>query len=484
MCSCAATPTHLSRYRGEMLCPVCKQMPLTGRQKTCGSKCRSARYRERKQQQRDTSHQSAEPTTRSKDSATSFVRGKRCDPTTTKLEQLVSAATARVVAAIQQLGALAPQPARDAWRVDIRDQVTSQAPKLAVGYRLVLAGQRESDAPMLSPKRSRVREVAWYTLTPFEYPDDLRLRDDRWYRIVWIDAQGHRLRLGPGESVPGLYYFVGPAQPGFGITTVQQSAQQPAVAPIPQGPTSLTAHANDSTHETEELVNTFVAELEKEQAKKKAASAVAVQVAMMKPSLLATLPPQLVAETTKEDRAALATMSALSIDDSFLVLRFVRQPEWMLQLLHEERCAAARATGGPVPAEPRTTLTHEVRKFIHELLTNKMPATFLLLCKLLFSYVRTYGREVLDFLPTPLPPPSEEDLQRLQNAMSDPQKRMYLDYLHTNQESLFLGRRMLKEPVVSFTSKERTQLRRMMRDTRMVILYEVKGYPPFMRLKG
>ena len=149
----------------------------------------------------------------------------------------MSAATARVVAAIQQLGALSPQPARDAWRVDIRDQVTSQAPKLAVGYRLVLAGQRESDAPMLSPKRSRVREVAWYTLTPFEYPDDLRLRDDRWYRIVWIDAQGHRIRLGPGESVPGLYYFVGPAQPGFGITTVQQSAQQPAVAPIPQDPT-------------------------------------------------------------------------------------------------------------------------------------------------------------------------------------------------------------------------------------------------------
>lgn len=61
---------------------------------------------------------------------------------------------------------------------------------------------------------------------------------------------------------------------------------------------------------------------------------------------------------------------------------------------------------------------------------------------------------------------------------------MYLDYLHTNQESLFLGLRMTKEPDVSFTSKERTQLRRMMRDTRMVILYEMKGYPPFMRLKG
>ena len=43
----------------------------------------------------------------------------------------------------------------------------------------------------------------------FEYPDDLRLCDGCWYRIVWTDSQGSRIRRG-SEQIPGLCFVIGP----------------------------------------------------------------------------------------------------------------------------------------------------------------------------------------------------------------------------------------------------------------------------------
>ncbi len=94
--------------------------------------------------------------------------------------------------------------------MDLRTQVISQAPKQAIGYRLVLPGHCASDSPTLLPKRSQARASAWYSLTPFEYPDDLRLRDGSCYRVIWIDAAGLRIRLKPEEQIPVLYFFLCP----------------------------------------------------------------------------------------------------------------------------------------------------------------------------------------------------------------------------------------------------------------------------------
>ena len=94
--------------------------------------------------------------------------------------------------------------------VDLRTQVISQAPQQAIGYRLVLPGHCANDSPKLSPKRSQARASAWYSLTPFEYPDDLRLRDGSCYRLIWIDAAGLRIRLKPEEQIPILYFFLRP----------------------------------------------------------------------------------------------------------------------------------------------------------------------------------------------------------------------------------------------------------------------------------
>ena len=197
-----------------MLCPVCNKIPLTGRKstaKTCSTKCRSALSRQRKKQQRDTSQQAVKRTAGTGIAATQRqLRSRSSD--TVNWEQLISVATERIVEAVRTHGiSAAPRP-MDAMRVDMRAQVTAQAPKLAVGYRLVLPARHTGDPPKWSPRRSRTSNAAWYLLTPFEYPDDIRLGDGCWYRIVWIDAAGQRIRLQPAEPVPGLCYCVGPMQ--------------------------------------------------------------------------------------------------------------------------------------------------------------------------------------------------------------------------------------------------------------------------------
>jgi hypothetical protein len=125
------------------------------------------------------------------------------------LERLVSAAADKIVEAIQRQARPSTQQAHEVLRVDMREQVSSQAPKGAIGYRLVLPGRGADDAPRLSPKRSRERDVAWYSLAPFEYPDDIRLRDGCWYRILWIGAQSQRIRKPATEPSPALYFFLG-----------------------------------------------------------------------------------------------------------------------------------------------------------------------------------------------------------------------------------------------------------------------------------
>lgn len=219
----------------EKLCPVCNKTPLMGRQKICSSKCRSKQHRNKtKRQSSESSQQQSTPRHR-KESAVHHGGRKttvRSGPEVAerRWEVLLHEATAKIVAAIREHGIPAAPQTDTACRIDIKEQVTAQAPPGAIGYRLVLPPRPGSDTPKFSPKRQRGRAAAWYSLTPFEYPDDLRLCDGSWYRIVWIDAQGERLRMKPGDSVPGLCYWVGdPSQATLLRTPTHTDLDQSAV---------------------------------------------------------------------------------------------------------------------------------------------------------------------------------------------------------------------------------------------------------------
>ena len=415
-----------------------------------------------------------------KRSSSSQIRGSEDE----KWEQLLSAAVGRIIAAIERQGNSTAQAPHATLRVDLREQVTSQAPTLAKGYRLVIPGRCSGDPPRLSPKRSRDRDVASYSIEPFQYPDDIRLCDGFWYRIVWTDEHGQRIRMLAGESVPGLHYFVGPAQSALCEAKVESRDEPPAAHLLRQDSTPSPAGL-ETPDEIGALVNALAAQICAEARKKEDdARNAALDAAKKQVSLLATLPPQLIAVTKESERAAYATQPPLTLDDSSLVVRFVQQHEWMSQLVYEERLAAAQATGQSPPPEPPTSLSAHERKMIHELLTKRLPPPLLTFCKLLHAYARKHGPEVLDFLPTPLPPLPEAEQERLRNAILNMQKRKYLEYLHTRQELLLRGGSLPEEPVVSLSSKERQQLRRMLRDTRMVILFEKQVHPPLMFFQG
>ena len=173
------------------LCPVCKKNRLKGKQRACSSACRSAKYREARKHREE--------------SVKRVVRLRGREPPQAGpqgLQERLLTLEETVRAAVAELRA---QPHRSATppRIDMRDQVFAQAPKGAIGYRLVLAHRDASLPPRLIPRRRA------YSLTPFEYPDDLRLCDGCWYQIVWTDSQGSRIRRG-SEQIPGLCFVIGP----------------------------------------------------------------------------------------------------------------------------------------------------------------------------------------------------------------------------------------------------------------------------------
>ena len=103
----------------------------------------------------------------------------------------------------------------------------AQAPPDAIGYRLVLPHHEPGVPPSFSPRRRDGALRTLYSLSPFQYPDDLRLCDGRWYRIVWIDSQGKRIRTPASCPIPGLRYVVGPADAGVTTTTTETTSDPP-----------------------------------------------------------------------------------------------------------------------------------------------------------------------------------------------------------------------------------------------------------------
>lgn len=99
---------------------------------------------------------------------------------------------------------------REQCRVAIDDQVLSQAPIGAVGYRLVLPVRDVGESPRIVPDATRNGALPYWSLHPFELPDDLRLRSGRLYRLLWVDARGALLPPDGNRYLPALRFFLGP----------------------------------------------------------------------------------------------------------------------------------------------------------------------------------------------------------------------------------------------------------------------------------
>ena len=227
----------------EKLCPVCKKNPLTGKQRLCSSACRSAKYREaQKQRAERITSQQPEP---QQNALAKPVRKraaivKRREPPRTESQGLQKQMPSRdemLRATVAELRGLLNRSAASP-RIDMREQVVARAPKGAVGYRLVLPNRDGTLPPKLIPRRTRSNPNATYSLTPFEYPDDLRLSDGCWYRIVWIDAQGNRIRAERGAPIPGLCVVLSPGGQTQHPSSVQSETERAVAATLPKEPST------------------------------------------------------------------------------------------------------------------------------------------------------------------------------------------------------------------------------------------------------
>lgn len=93
----------------------------------------------------------------------------------------------------------------------MRHQIRRQAPPGAVGYRLVLP-LRGEDMPHILPLSATPGAPTAWRLEPFEPPDDLRLKDGKVYRLLFVDERG--TILSPQKKyIPALRFFLGPPTP-------------------------------------------------------------------------------------------------------------------------------------------------------------------------------------------------------------------------------------------------------------------------------
>ena len=492
-----------------MLCPVCNETPLTGRKataKTCSTKCRSALSRQRKKQQRDTPHEEVGRKAGTGIAATQRQHRSRSSDTA-RWEQLLAVATERIVEAVQKHGRSAAPRSMATMRVDMREQVTAQAPKLAAGYRLVLPARHPGDAPKWSPRRGRASHAAWYSLSPFEYPDDIRLYDGCWYRIVWVDAAGQRIRLQPGEPVPGLYYFVGPTRLGDQTSTSSPAAacaippqaapeippkpaitDRPAVGPeqatpstkaeTAAAPAPISAIAPSAppatSHESEidARVSEFAraSETDQEQARR---LGISDDTELPPGSMVLMLPPAPTSTPPESWTRLLASFPPPTSDESMMLIIFVTRPELILQIRYEEQLAEAKARGRDLPREPITLISPETRHKLHELFRERqLPPHFWSRCKAIFQYARQHGVEVLDHLPVPVAPLPADPQRLIDSAITSRPKQMYMHYICALQDALLDGQPLPVEPSVPLSSKERNQMRKVLGDLRAVIYFK------------
>lgn len=389
------------------------------------------------------------------------------------VEQLVSREVDRVVAAIQQFDER-KGTAPTAHRRDLREQVTSQVPEGAVGYRLVLPSRTLDDGIRLSPRRSQSREVAWYTLSPFEYPADLRLRDGHWYHLVWYDVQGRRMRPPAEHGIPALYYFLGPASQGPAIeespeplpptiaSSSSTASQQPAPEPsgtqaaaepgIPQPPVPSSATSQPTAIVMPPQIHQSSA-----------------QAQPQAPQIREVLPGGVSVQSVEAFDAALSSFPKVPLDMWTPIHSFVVQVPWMIWLMYEDRRRDALRSGRQPPAEPTLSLPRKDRDVMAKLLP-RLPTHFIPLCKKLFACVREHGTDVLQLAPVPFHPLPEEQQQPLLRALRDAEQRTYLDYVCRWQDAMLSQAPVPAEPETKLRSEQRREIWRWLIDLRAVML--------------
>lgn len=488
-----------------MLCPVCKLVPLTGRKataKTCSDKCRSAAYRERKQQRSDTPQQETRQTPKeaagAKRRAGQQQHARSSDAA--KWEHIVSAAADRIVNAIELHGLQGLQATSQRVtqeRVDMREQLVGQAPKEAAGYRLVLPPRRAGDAPKLSPARSRASEVPWYSLAPFEYPDDVRLCDGSWYRVVWVDAQGQRIRLQPGEPVPGLYYFVGPptkTEPAP-VQSAPASAGQPsepAPTPLPECDTPIHIPAPEA-----ETASQAAAALPPPSAEEETTATAAVMAfapastappshsddtpaSYPRPAEIALPDDPFITRIEQDTDVAfellLTSYPEIPLEHWSPIYAFVMQVPWMIWLLNEERRKQAMASGLPPPDGPVLNLPTKDREVAMRL-ASTAPSYLIPFCKSLFAFLRQHGTDVLEFAPVPFYPLQHREQQAILQALRDPHQRTYMEYVCRWQDTLLNAEKVPSEPTVKLRSDRKYEIRKLMTDLRAVMFFRQRVSP-------
>lgn len=179
-----------------MQCQQCDKTFLASRpsvRKYCDAACRAKAYRARKRSARTPSRGEETATTGSSTGQKSKVEEQRWDGRVPKRK--VSQAVRSV---------------RERSRVAFDEQVLSQAPADAVGYRLVLPVGDAHESPRIVPEATGPGALPYWRLHPFDLPDDLRLRSGRRYRLLWVDARGARLPPDASRYLPALRFFLGP----------------------------------------------------------------------------------------------------------------------------------------------------------------------------------------------------------------------------------------------------------------------------------
>lgn len=180
-----------------MRCQQCRQdfqKPTRRGTKYCGAACRAVAYRER---QRRATQPGGD------------------DDFDSEGDRRVASVQARTPGKAAQRGVGRRVHAQDSLacagrRIAFDDQVWAQAPERAVGYRLVLPGRDEWDAPRVVPDANVKGSPSFWRLRPFELPDDIRLRSGKLYRLLWVDARGTLVPPVRNRQLPALRFFLGP----------------------------------------------------------------------------------------------------------------------------------------------------------------------------------------------------------------------------------------------------------------------------------
>jgi hypothetical protein len=473
---------------------------------TCSARCRKKKSRDGVPEDEVASQQKTSKRNGNSKSTKSRAPSSRVsstEPVTS--DDVTRTVTKRPEEANQPLCGCALCPMDNSWRIDVRLQVQSQIPTDAVGYRLVLPGRLETDKPTLIPKRTRFRDTPFYSLSPFEYPDDLRLRDGRRYRIVWIDAQGNRLRLRPEQSVPGILYSVGPdsfqsENKPSSISIVQDASAEPvveaelqSVISQPAATEAVTALVNSVTGSPSVCLDvaeapTLVSDTPATASAETASPSEVTEAATIPGEAMYSLQPTEPTPTAPAPRSSqevigldpqeeweklLSRFPAMSREINELLITFVMQPEYMIQLIYEEKLADAKVRGLPIPKQPRTHLSQRELDAIHTLLIKPfIPSYFAPLCKAAFAHVRRFGTDQLATLPVPMFPLTLEMQRRMEKLFNHPAKRAYLQYCLDWQTAVLDDHDPPSEPKINLSAKECREFITMMQDMRYVSLFK------------